>query len=51
MKQITYEQDSLAQVTFMCPWGSKTAADLRNPPPPKSKDKLVWPHPCSEGSC
>lgn len=39
--QVTYHNDSLAQVTFMCPWGTKKPADLFNPAPPKTKEKLV----------
>lgn len=38
---MTYAKDSLVQITYMCPWGSKTPADLLKPPPAKTKDKLV----------
>jgi hypothetical protein len=47
--QMTFAKDSLVQITYMCPWGSKTPADLLQPPPAKTKDKLVITSACLGG--
>src|SRR5687768_6074237 len=36
---MTYHHDALVQVTFTCPWGNINS--FLDPPPPKSKDKIV----------
>lgn len=39
--KMTYEHDSFVQITYTCPWGSRTLQDLFHPPTPKTSDKLV----------
>ncbi len=39
--EMTYNSKSFVQITYMCPWGHKEFANLRDPAPPKAPDKLA----------